>query len=164
MNQDNISILSAETTERPVYWEFTKNELVGHHPTMANLICDPFPTAKNDEVVRREIIGRELVLHAKLTRPADSLRPGVTLAHNGHQFALKSVKEHIDTTNDESLFEVDGSEMLTPLDPMTVFDPVAQNACREVIAQIGRRAFSDARPVIRRSIVSPNRNREIWLG
>ena len=120
MNQENASILTAETTERAVYFDFTKNDIVGYHPTMANLNYDPFPTAKNDEVVRREIIGRELVLFAKIKGPADSLRPGVALAHKGHKFDLKKVQEQIDTTSDQSTFEVEGSQPLPLLDAMSV--------------------------------------------
>ena len=113
-----ISVVSAKTEERPIYFEFTKNDIVGRHPTMANLGYDPYPEAKNNDIVRREIIGRELVLRAMLKGPAGSLRLGIAFEHNGHKFALRKVEEHLDVEGGDSTFEVEGTEPLRPIEPM----------------------------------------------
>ena len=42
-------MISAETEERPRYFEFTKQMILGEHPTMAKLNYDPFPEAKMDD-------------------------------------------------------------------------------------------------------------------
>lgn len=85
---------------------------------MANLTYDPFPNAKNDDVVRTEIIARELVLHAKLKGPFDSIKLGTALNYQWYDFGLVEVTEQINTESDECLFEVEGVAFLTPCDPL----------------------------------------------
>lgn len=130
MSHEGISIISAKTEERPRYFEFKKSHFIGAHPTMATLDYDPFPEAKSGDVVRREIIGRELVLVAKLKAPPSAIRLGIALELDGHRFALKAVTEHIDVEGGESIFEVEGIEPLTPCE-----EPL------EVLARL-RRAFA----------------------
>src|ERR1035441_10425091 len=89
-----ITILEAKTEEQPYFFEFEKHEAIGEHPTMAKLTYDPFPDAKTEDVVRREIIGRKLVLYVKLESDdflsATQIHPGKALDYQGHKFAVES--------------------------------------------------------------------------
>jgi hypothetical protein len=114
----NIEVISERTEERPFYHEFTKNDIVGFCPTMANLDYDPFPNNKLDDVVRKEIISRELLWYAKLKGDVLPIRPGVVFERDGHRFAIIEAK--INLTGRTS--DVEGSEFLTPCEPIKVLE------------------------------------------
>ncbi|MDB6108305.1 MAG: hypothetical protein JWR69_55 [Pedosphaera sp.] len=107
-------IVSARTEERPFLHAFTKNDIVGSCPTMANLNYDPFPDNKPDDIVRRELIGRELLLHATLKgKDVVNVRPGTALHHEGHAFMIKEAEiDFMDNTS-----KVEGSAFLTDCEP-----------------------------------------------
>ena len=113
-------LLEAKTRERPRYHDFKKADIMGHASTMDNLTYDPFPNAKNEDVVRREIIARELVLFAKFEGPIDSLKIGMTVNYGGHTFALQRITEHINTQSDICVMEVEGSCLTTQCQPVEV--------------------------------------------
>jgi len=123
-----ITVLEAKTEEQPYFYEFKKYEVVGHHPTMANLNYDPFPEANMGDVVRREIIGRQSILHAKLKCDdgvqAMQIRPGYAVEYQGHKFAVES--SEIDFESDSqsctagARIDVVASEFLTEIEPMKV--------------------------------------------
>ena len=87
---------------------------------MTNLNYDPFPNAKNDDIVDRALIGRELVLYAKLRAPVDSLRLGTAIRADGHSFALTKVTEQIATQGENAQYEIEGSDWLTYIEPITI--------------------------------------------
>ena len=110
------------------FFEFEKHEAIGEHPTMAKLTYDPFPDAKMEDVVRREIIGRKLVLYVKLESDdflsATQIRPGNALDYQGHKFAVESSvinsKPNPDGATVGAIVDVVGSEFLTEIEPMKV--------------------------------------------
>ncbi|MGA2178685.1 MAG: hypothetical protein ABSH15_03780 [Verrucomicrobiota bacterium] len=113
----NVTILEAEMKEQPYFYEFKKSEIVRPHPTMANLTYDPYPGANMEDVVRKEIIGRELILRAKvkLENPSfDAMRPGIALDFQGHKFTVIESNFDFET----NIVEVIGSKFLTPIEPM----------------------------------------------
>jgi hypothetical protein len=115
-----MQLLSARTKERPLYFDFTKQDIVGNHPSLPALSYDPFPEFKNTDVVRREIVGRELVLYAKIRGPHDCLQQGMRLDFGGRAFLLTEFAAAVDTKGDETLFEVEGSCHLQTTPPMDV--------------------------------------------
>ena len=119
MNANNLQIIEARVEERPHYFEFLKSDITGFHPSMANLHYDPFPNAKSGDVVRTEIIGRKLILKAKIKGTFDSIQMGTALDYQGHNFALETITEHIDTESDECLFEVEGVAFLFLNEPLS---------------------------------------------
>ncbi len=120
MKPNSFRIVEARVEERPHYFDFVKNDITGHHPSMANLTYDPFPDAKGGDVVRTEIIGRKLVLHAKIEGPFDAIKMGAALNYEGHKFALEKITEHIDTESDQCLFEVEGFAFTSLNEPIQV--------------------------------------------
>jgi hypothetical protein len=101
-----MEILSEETQEEPMYFEFKKRDfLMSTRPGNAGLRYDPFPEAQLDDVVRKEIIGRKLVWHAKIKDGFD-IRPGVIVERDGHKFAITMAEQSIDT----GICEVTGEE------------------------------------------------------
>lgn len=55
--------------EVPRFFKFEKQHFTSQHPSYANLNYDPFPDKKYDDIVRTEIVGRDLVIRAKLKGP-----------------------------------------------------------------------------------------------
>ena len=114
---ENISIVTAEVEEHPHVTEFTKNDFLGHHPTMAALNYDPFPNAKMEDVVRKETVCRKLILDAtlKVANP-ELFNLGISLVYQGHTFSITdvsgSIKSHV--------VKVKGTCFLTPPEPMKV--------------------------------------------
>jgi hypothetical protein len=125
---DGISILEAKTEERPYFFEFKKWQIMGDHPTWAKLTYDPYPNAKPEDVVRREIIGRELVLTAKLKleNTAIDISPGVALNFDGHKFAVKSATTHFlgnpDGSSAGHIIDVIGSHFLSLIEPVDAIE------------------------------------------
>jgi hypothetical protein len=121
-----ISILEAETEEIPFYFEFKKWQIMGDHPTWAKLTYDPYPKASMEDVVRREIIGRELVLRAKLKLENSEIdiSPGIALDFQGKNFAVKSATTHYLANPDGSsagcIIDVVGSHFLSLSEPVDV--------------------------------------------
>ena len=114
------NILEARTEERPVYFDFKKCDFVTHAVTMANLNYDPFPNNGLDDFVCREIVCTELVLTGKIksNRP---IRARETIHYQGHEFVIsRSQPIQVDTSEQSTLFEVEGSCFLTPYEPMQV--------------------------------------------
>lgn len=108
---ENISILTAEVEEHPHVIEFTKNDFLGYHPTMAALKHDPFPNAKMGDVVRKETLCKKLILSATLrVENPDLFNLGISLVYQGHTFAITdvsgSIKSHV--------VKVKGTCFLTP--------------------------------------------------
>jgi hypothetical protein len=116
MEENTLTILDARTEEVPHYFDFKKSDIMGHHPTMANLNYDPFPNAKNDDTVRTEIIARKLVLRAKLKAPAGSITMANSLEYQGHSFILDRIQKQ--WREQSELCEIEGFAFLTPCDPM----------------------------------------------
>lgn len=116
----DIVLFSYQTEEHDRYFEVRKNDIMGFHPTMANLDHDPFPNAKNDDIVRTTFMGRESVLYAKLKAPVDAIRLGVALEVDGHKFALTQVNEYSEPDGDQAIFDVEGSEWLTYIEPLRI--------------------------------------------
>ena len=112
--------------EQPYFFEFKKYEIVGEHPTWPKLTYDPFPDAGMHDVVRREIIGRQMIFRAKLkvSDPvmAMDFRPGKALDYGGHRFAVEESKIDFEARSNGSsggaVIEVMGSEFLTPIEPI----------------------------------------------
>jgi hypothetical protein len=115
-------IIKAQTEERPYFFDFKKYEVVGPHPTMDNLTYDPFPNAKMDDVVRSEILGRELMLYATLEFDdkieATEIRPGMAVNYGENQFAVTS--SEIRFTESGATVEMEGSKFLSEIDPVKV--------------------------------------------
>ena len=112
-----VTVVEARTEERPFFYEFKKWEVVGQHPTMANLNYDPFPDKQSEDVVRREILCTELVLYAKLQgEDVFHYRPGVAVTISGHTFAIKEAE--IDISNNTC--EIEGSEFQSECEPSKV--------------------------------------------
>jgi hypothetical protein len=111
----NITVMEAKTEERPFYYEFKKSDFVNFNPTMANLNYDPFPDKDLDDIVRREILCREVVLRAKLKgEDVISYRPSVAVVIDGHKFAITSAEINCaDETSD-----IEGSEFLGECEPL----------------------------------------------
>jgi hypothetical protein len=112
-----ISIIEAKTEERPYFFDFKKYEIMGDHPTWAKLTYDPYPDASMEDVVRTEIISRELVLTAKLkvedVESRMGIRPGIALEYQGNKFAIK--ESHFSLGS--PIVEVEGSCFLTSCEP-----------------------------------------------
>jgi hypothetical protein len=124
---DKIEYIGEPTLEeQPYFFEFKKYEIVGDHPTWPKLTYDPFPDANMEDVVRREIIGRQLIFRAKLkvTDPgmAMNIRPGKALDYQGHRFAIEEstidFEGRPDDASDGAIVDVVGSEFLTPIEPL----------------------------------------------
>ena len=112
----DVSILEATTEERPYFFDFKKSEIMGAHPSWAKLTYDPFPDASMDDVVRTEIISRELILKAKLEVKDVEMRMkvrGMALQYEGHTFVV--TKGHFSLNS--PVVEVEGSCFLTPCEP-----------------------------------------------
>jgi hypothetical protein len=109
---NNIQIVSEQTEEKPVYYDFTKYEFMAPCPGMADLKYDPFPGATLEEVVRKEIVARKWDWRA--TRKGDVLhiQPGVCVERNGHKFGI--IEADIDFM--EGTSNVLGDEYLSPPD------------------------------------------------
>jgi len=80
------------------------------------LTYDPYPNAGMNDVVRREILGRELVLTAKLKleNRAVDIHPGIALEYQGHEFTVKESVEHLQ----DDIVEVIGSHFLSLIEPV----------------------------------------------
>jgi hypothetical protein len=124
---DDIEFIGEPTMEeRPYFFEFKKCELVGHHPMWPKLTYDPFPDAGMDDVVRREIIGRELIFRAKLKIAdivkATEIRPGKALNYGPHKFAVIestiNFEPRPNNSSEGAIVDVVGSEFLTPIEPL----------------------------------------------
>jgi hypothetical protein len=116
MDHKAITFLAATTEEVPHYFEFKKVDIMGYHPTMANLNYDPFPNANDNDTVRKEIIARKLVLRARLKAPAGFITMADRIEYEGHSFLLNSIQENCGEETD--VFEIEGFTFLTPCDPM----------------------------------------------
>ncbi|HEX3889206.1 MAG TPA: hypothetical protein VHX90_00020 [Verrucomicrobiae bacterium] len=113
-----MQILEPKTEERPHYYEFKKCEIMADHPTMAKLNYDPFPDAKMEDVVRTEIISRELILTAKL-EIAGSESPSVrgkSIEYNGNKFLITTCRWSLKSP----IVEFEGKCFLTRCEPMKV--------------------------------------------
>jgi hypothetical protein len=110
-----VTVISMRTEERPIHFDFTKNDFLGHSPPMVKLAYDPFPRASWDEVVRREIIGRELFVTAVLKADEVSLalRAGRVVALNRTEYLLKRTIPRMS----EGTVEIEGSRPLGRIDP-----------------------------------------------
>ncbi len=149
---ENFSVLSVETEQRPRYFEFTKNHFVGPCQGTADLGYDPYPDAKDSDVVRRELIGHEQVLIAKIKAPVGSLRPGVVLNLNGHKFALRQTTEHVNAENDTCVVDVEGFRPLDDCEqPMEVLARLRESLAKSDVS--GERKSSTA------AALSPERSR-----
>ena len=93
MDLNGVTMLEAKTEERPVYFDFPKSDFTSRHDKMSNLTYDPFPDSKSTDVVRREIIGRQVILVAKLKAPAGSIGIGKSIIYKGQKFEFKKVSE-----------------------------------------------------------------------
>src|SRR6266496_3755509 len=118
MEENKVTILDASTEEVPHYFDFRKADIMGRHPTMANLNYDPFPNAKNNDIVRTEVIARKLLLRANLKAPAGSITMADRFDYQGHSFILDKIKEHLE--EEPAQYEIEGFVFLTPCDPMQV--------------------------------------------
>jgi hypothetical protein len=119
-NDSGITVIESRIQEQPIRFQFRKQDVMGMHPTMANLDYDPFPDAGPNDVVREEIIGRQLVLHAKCRGPGDSLRPGLTVNADGRPFALTEVAEAPSLQDGPSTFVIEGVYQENDADPLKV--------------------------------------------
>jgi hypothetical protein len=108
-----------EIEEVPRFFDFQKRHFTSPSPQMANLNYDPFPDAKDDDIVRTEIIARDFVLRAKLKGSADALNMGMALDYDGKNYALTEIQEEY-SGNGECIFDVTGIAKVTGEEPMTV--------------------------------------------
>jgi len=134
----NIEVISKHIEEVPHFFEFTKNDFVADCPGMANLDYDPFPDKKPQDVVRKEIIARKLLLHATLKGELMDIRPGVRITIAGHDFAVTSAESNISIQNDQdSTVEVEGQAFLTSTEPLKLLaqlrEALATNRCNRPI-------------------------------
>lgn len=116
--RSDMLLLSYQTEEHDRYFKARKSDVMGFHPTMANLDHDPFPHANNDDIVATAFMGRESVLSAKLKAPVDAIKLGIALEFDGHKYALTHINGRIE--GDEALFDVEGSEWLTLIEPIQI--------------------------------------------
>jgi len=116
----DFKIIEPKTEKKPHFFEFKKRDIVSPHPTMANLTYDPYPDAEMDDVVRREIIGWELILHAKLKGNVLDVRPDLVIEHDGHKFTVLESEWEINSDLNESIAEIVGGEFITLDQPVDV--------------------------------------------
>lgn len=109
-------MIRAETEERPRYFNFTKQMFLGWHPTMPNLNYDPFPDAEMDDIVRTEIIGRELFLEATIQGDDGLLGPGMAVRHEGRDFAIISAETNFGT----GITKIEASVFLQLNEPVAI--------------------------------------------
>jgi hypothetical protein len=115
-----MTVIKTKIEKRPYPFEFTKADVVGRHPTMANLNYDPFPRKNMHDVVRCEILCTELVLHATLKGDETlSCRPGHSIAIEGHTFAITSAEIDMGEMGGGTA-EIEGSKFLGECDPIKV--------------------------------------------
>ncbi len=129
----NIILLSYETEERDRYFEVRKNDIMGFHSEMINLDFDPFPNAKNDEIVCRAFMGRELVLYAKLEAPFGVISLGIALKLDGHKFALDKVTCNFNAMaeDDKAKFDIQGAEWLTYTEPLKIISEIRKELAQK---------------------------------
>jgi hypothetical protein len=152
---DNFSVINLKTEQRPRYFEFIKNDFVAPCPGMVDVGYDPYPGAKNDDVVRREVIGHEQILIAKIKSPVGSLRPGVVLDLNGHRFALRQTNEHINAESDTCVVDVEGFRPLEDCEePIVVLRRLRESLAKSDI----QRAQKSLRAVDASAELSPKLN------
>ena len=104
--------------EQPYFFEVKKYMVVGEHPTWPRLTYDPFPDADMEDVVRREIIGRQIIFRAKMeisdSLVAMEIRPGKALNYGEHKFAVE------ESTIDGAIVDVVGSEFVSLTEPTEI--------------------------------------------
>jgi hypothetical protein len=108
-----------EIEEVPRFFDFKKRDFTKPFPQMADLNYDPFPDAKDDDIVRTEIIARDFVLRAKLKGSADALNMGMALEYDGNKYDLTEIEEKF-PGNGEYIFDVTGVAKIAGEEPMTV--------------------------------------------
>lgn len=108
-----------EIEEVPRFFDFQKRHFTSQFPKMADLNYDPFPDAKDDEIVRTEIIARDFVLRAKLKGSADALNMGMALEYDGNKYDLTEIEEEF-PGNGEYIFNVTGVAKAAGEEPLTV--------------------------------------------
>jgi hypothetical protein len=126
---DKIKYISEpKLEEQPYFFEFKKYMVVGEHPTWPRLTYDPFPNAGMEDVVRREIIGRQIIFRAKMeiSDPvvAMEIRPGKALNYGEHKFAVEEstidFEPRPNNSSNGAIVDVVGSEFLTLTEPTEI--------------------------------------------
>lgn len=131
-NRKAVRVVSHRTEERDRYFDIRKSDVLGFYPQMHNLDHDPFPEARNDEVVRRVFMGKELVLFAKLKGPAEAIDLGMAVNLNGGSFALDKVTMGFDQNDEEASFDVEGSTWLTYTEPLQLIAAVRNELAKKL--------------------------------
>lgn len=108
-----------EIEEVPRFFDFKKRDFTKPFPQMENLNYDPFPNSKDDDIVRSEIIARDLVLRAKLKGSADALNLGIALEYDGNKYALTEIRRQY-SGNGECIFDIIGVAKTVGEEPMAV--------------------------------------------
>jgi len=99
--------------------DFKKRDFTKPFPQMADLNYDPFPDAKDDDIVRTEIIARDFVLRAKLKGSADALNLGKAIEYDGNKYQLTEIDEEF-SGNGECIFDVTGVAKVAGEEPPAV--------------------------------------------
>ena len=117
----NVVVLNYQLIEHDNYYDVRKCEVMGFHPEMTNLDYDPFPEAKNGDVVLRALMSRDLLLYAKLEAPVSlDLNLSTCLELDGHRFFIDKISMRINTDSDQALFDVEGSERKIYREPIKI--------------------------------------------
>ena len=113
-----LSLISYRTEEHDRYFDVQKHDVLGFHPDMVDLLFDPFPDAKSDDVVHKALMGRELVIFARFKASPDAIHLGMAIELNGHKFAVNQVKLHYEAESDQGTFDVEASEWMSYIEPV----------------------------------------------
>ena len=88
--------LRKDIQERPLTVSFTKDDLMTPLAGQISFGPDPFPDRRGNEIVRTEIVGRELVLSATLEGDLNHIHLGTVLAVDGEGFIVTNTTLHGD--------------------------------------------------------------------
>src|SRR5664280_79445 len=86
--------LRKDIQERPITVAFTKNDLMTPLAGQISFGPDPFPDRRGDEIVRTEIVGREIVLSATLEGDLNQILVGKVLEVDGEEFLVTNTTLH----------------------------------------------------------------------
>jgi hypothetical protein len=109
-----IEVVKERTKEQPFYSEIKKYEIVAPWQGMPDVTYDPFPDAQMEDVVRREIICRELLWFATLKGDdIAQVNPSIMFVRGDKKFTVTSAEIRFD----EGTCEVEGSMFLSKCEP-----------------------------------------------
>lgn len=103
----DVSIIEEQVKESPYFLDFSKKDLIDFHPTLPNLNYDPFPDAKDYDIVSHEYAGQVLHWRATFKGFNHDLRPGMNVVRKGRTFMISRVTF---ASHDESM-TIEGDEL-----------------------------------------------------